>query len=81
MLTIKMIRQDGSEFIEEAKSFAYNSKEQSASNFPSITYFTKQNDTSVVVAHDIYEGTIYVMNENGKTIGNYFLGEIKSEVE
>ena len=80
MLTIKMIREDKSEWIEEARSVAYNTAKQSASGSPSITYFTKKADEAVTT-HDIYSGQVYVMNENGKTIGDYFLGWPIQETE
>ena len=92
MLTIKVIRPDGSkvepndfsrndfsEFIEEARTVFYNTPSQSGTKHHSVTYFAPGRDTPI----DIYEGTIYVMNEAGKTIANYDLGYgfIKSEGE
>jgi hypothetical protein len=84
MLTIKVIRPDGSkikpedflsnkdfsEFVEEVKSVFFNTGNQSVSGHPSVTYFVPGSDRCI----DIYEGTIYVMNENGKTIAKYDLG-------
>ena len=84
MLTIKLIRPDGceikpenflsnqdfSEYVEEVKSVFLNTGNQSASGHPSVTYFVPGKDDCV----DIYEGTVYVMNEAGKTIAKYDLG-------
>jgi hypothetical protein len=70
MLTVKIIRPDGTEWVEEAKSVCSNTAEQSATHNPSVTYFTNDKEMRCI---DIYEGTIYVMNENGKTIADYYL--------
>jgi hypothetical protein len=83
MLTIKVIRPDGtkstdnnlssvdfSEFVEEVNSVFLNTGHQSATGSQSVTYFKPGSDR----AYDVYEGVIYVMNENGKTIAKYDLG-------
>jgi hypothetical protein len=75
MLTVKVIRPDGSEWIEEATSVAINTPEQSPNNNKSVTYFVPDKTHFSI---DIFEGQIYVMNENGKTVANYFLAPIKS---
>lgn len=85
MLTIKVIRPDGkkhdesehlpsvafSEFIEEAKTVFYNTAVQSASGHPSVSFF---KDNGMDGGIDVYEGTVYVMNEAGATIAKYDLG-------
>ena len=78
MLTIKVIRPDKSEYIEEISSVFYNTAEQSFTRSPSITYFTIQREGRVGVQNtiDVYEGLVYVMNDNGKTVANYCLSGI-----
>ena len=71
MLTIKVRRLDGSEWVEEASSVSLNTAGQSASGRISFTYFRNGKEP---LATDVYEGKIYVMNENGKTVADYELG-------
>ena len=78
MLTVKVIRQDGSENIDEATSGFLNTANQSASGNKSFTYFLPDKNHHAI---DVYEGNVYVMNENGKTIANYYLEYPKMESE
>ena len=71
MLTVKVRRMDGTEWVEEVSSVAYNSAGQSASGRPSVTFFRHGKEP---LGTDVYEGKVYVMNENGKTIADYDLG-------
>ena len=71
MLTVKQVRPDGSEFIEEASSAGLSTPAQSSSGLQSVYYFTAEKEPRCV---DIYEGVVYVMNSNGKTVSNYDLG-------
>lgn len=66
MLTIKIVY-DGSETIKEVESVALRS---SLDVSPSVTFTEKGNAGFV----SIWEGDIYVMNDNGKTIADYHLG-------
>jgi len=80
MLTVKVIRPDGSEYIEEASSVFLNNPQQSPTGRNSVSYFSPVHPALVVdgepvsKCQDVYEGTVYVMNSNGKTVGNYCLG-------
>ena len=83
MLTVKIIVPDGNktkpedfltnidfrEWIEEATSVALNTAAQSQTGHRSVTYFTDDGRPQ-----EVFEGTIYVMNENGNTIARYDLG-------
>ena len=71
MLTVKQVRPDGSEFIEEASSAGLNNAAQTLTGSPSVFYFTAEKEPRCV---DIHEGVVYVMNSNGKTVANYDLG-------
>jgi hypothetical protein len=70
MLTIKIVRPNGSEYIEEATSVFLNTPEQSPNINQSVTYFKEGK------AYDVFEGKIYVMNNNGKTVADYFLAPL-----
>lgn len=69
MLTVKIIKPDSSEWIHEAFSVSQNTPEQSASKHASVSCFLTDK-----TCLDVYAGTVYVMNENGKTVANYDLG-------
>jgi hypothetical protein len=71
MMTFRVIRPNGSEWVEEASSVALNTPEQSVTNRQSVTVFLVNKETKAV---DIYDGRVYVMNGNGKTIANFDLG-------
>lgn len=64
MLTVKVIRPDRSEYVEEATSVFLN-------NNQSVTYFKDGK-----AGYDVSEGIVYVMNSNGKTVADYFLSPI-----
>ena len=71
MLTIKVRRLDGSEWVEEVSSVSLNTPNQSQSGRMSVTFFRNGKEP---VSTEVYDGKIYVMNENGKTVANYDLG-------
>ena len=71
MLTVKVRRLDGSEWVEEVSSVSLNPARESASGRISFTYFRHGKEP---LATDVYEGKVYVMNELGKTIADYELG-------
>jgi len=69
MFTIKIVGEDGSEFVKsEIRSVAFN---------PPIPETRKEASLFVWYKDDLPEtflsGKIYVMNENGKTVANYVL--------
>jgi hypothetical protein len=67
MLTAKVRFPDGSEVVKEVSSVEYNPTE--IMGFRGIMLFgTKEGQTT-----SIFEGDVYVMNENGKTIADYHL--------
>jgi hypothetical protein len=72
MLTIKIVRNRGTpeyrEFVQEIRSVALNPESESQSGHPSVSFFD-----ALGVCVDIFEGDVYVMNENGKTIADYNL--------
>ena len=77
MLTVRVIRPDGSEWIEEVGSVALNTAKQSLTGRRSVTIFLVGKEQ---ICTDIYEGFVYVMNNNGKTVAAYDLGsEPKTE--
>ncbi len=68
MLTVKIITPEQNEWIHEAFSISKNPPKQSLSGHESISCFLLDK-----TCLDIYKGQVYVMNDNGKTIGNYYL--------
>jgi hypothetical protein len=78
MLTIKIIENDGRETVKEINSVTLRPANESSSGSRCLTYFGFQNNE--FYATDVFNGTVYIMNENGKTIANYVLfGEPKVE--
>lgn len=76
MLTIKVINErTGFEYIKEVKSVVLRPAQESASSSRCFTYYDRESD----VAFDIFEGTVYVMNGEGKTVANYNFPYIVSE--
>lgn len=65
MLTIRVIQEDGRELLKEVSSVMRRPGEETLTRSDCITYFEDEN------AIDVFDGTIYVMNENGKTIAVY----------
>lgn len=68
MLTVKIIQPNNQEWIHETFSVSKNPPEQSFSGHESVSCFLLDK-----TCLDIYKGQVYVMNENGKTVGNYYL--------
>ena len=66
MLTIKVISKDGKECIEEVKSVMFNPATEQRSATMFVWYEDKED-----LPYTLYEGTVYVMNENGSTIAKY----------
>jgi hypothetical protein len=75
MLTVRVIEASGLEQVREVRSVMLRPAKESLTGSPCLTYFMDSNEgwsNSV----DVYEGTAYVMNENGKTVASYFLGNL-----
>jgi len=68
---MKVIFPSGVEIIEEVLRVIYDPGKQDGGMNGHVEY---QEPKSAVMTH-VSEGTIYVMNENGKTVANYILGE------
>ena len=72
MLTMKVIFPSGVEIVEEVTRVIFDpGKRDGGMTNRHVEY---QEPKSAVTTH-ISEGTIYVMNENGKTVADYILGE------
>ena len=77
MLTIRVIEPNGLETIREVKSTQLRPAIESPTGSPCLTYFMYGGDGSNWPnTVDVYDGTIYIMNENGNTIASYFLGNL-----
>jgi hypothetical protein len=71
MLTIKIILPNGSQIVEETCKVYYDHGEKGEGIDDNVLYIEPKSTAQT----RIREGEIYVMNENGKTIANYYLGE------
>jgi hypothetical protein len=71
MFTIKIIEPSGLEIVKEVKSIMLRPASESASGARCVTYFEVGSEAKAV---DIFEGDVYLMNENGKTVADYCLG-------
>lgn len=69
MLTIKVITQDGSEFVKsEVMTVSFNPPSMETSRQASVFVWYKDEP-----AETFLDGKIYVMNEDGKTVADYQL--------
>lgn len=77
MLTIKVIEEDGSEFVKsEVRTVSFNPPVLETGKGPSLFVWYKDAPPETFLS-----GKIYVMNENGKTVSDYHLyGFPKDEV-
>jgi len=68
MFTVKIIQEDGSERVREARTVMFNppGKDRNASVF---IFPGKSDDPTETVENAL----VYVMNENGKTVADYTL--------
>ena len=74
MFSIKIVQADGHEFVKsDVTSVAFNP----SSNEDNETLFVWYKDKPV---ESIYSGKIYVMNENGKTIADYFISTLPTSM-
>lgn len=67
MLTIKIRAPNGNELTKEVISVMYRNAKESESGNPCVSYFALDG------AVDVFEGQIWVMNRDGKTIADYEL--------
>ena len=72
MFSIKVIEDDGHEFVKsEVRTVAFNPPTQDAQASLFVWYKDEPTETFL-------SGTIYIMNENGKTVADYRIyGNIK----
>jgi hypothetical protein len=79
MLTMLLINKDGSELVKEIDSVMKRPAKESASNASCLTYFEKRHDGNQAV--DVFDGTMFIMNENGKTVANYVVSSEWKEIK
>lgn len=76
MFSVKIIEADGHEFIKsDVKAVAFNPPFEQ----DNATLFIWYKD-GLSVSETVYSGKIYVMNENGKTIADYFISTFPTYV-
>lgn len=69
MFSIKVIQEDGSEFVKsEVRSVAFNPPILETGKSPSLFIWYKDSP-----AETLTSGRIFIMNENGKTVSDYNL--------
>lgn len=61
------IEPDGTETISEIKGFKKKPASQSITDSDYLVYWINGEEHGM----EIHDGTVYIMNENGKTIANY----------
>jgi hypothetical protein len=76
MLTIKVCSNEGHELVKEVESVMLRPSKETASGHDCVTYFPVSNPSNPEIAVDVLEGTVYVMNSNGKTVADYYLGSL-----
>jgi hypothetical protein len=70
MLTMKVEFLNGNEIVQEIDhTFFHNVNDDGTSN-PRLEFFKPGKDVGISFS----EGVIYIMNENGKTIAKYIIG-------
>jgi hypothetical protein len=76
-MTIKIVQHIGVwggvhnllETIDEAKKVICRPGKESMTGHPCVTYWQPGSNDAI----DVFDGTIYVMNSNGKTVADYHL--------
>jgi len=66
MLTMRYIESDGKEMVKEVEAVGRFPASESITNSDYLVYWNTDGQGC-----EIHDGTVYVMNENGKTIANY----------
>jgi hypothetical protein len=80
MFTVKVVYYDGSENIWQTRNVLTRAQERPTSTAPLITesiWF--QTDDGAEIAMSGNGATVYVMNDNGKTVSAYALGGEQNE--
>jgi hypothetical protein len=72
MLTAKIIAIDGSETVQEIRSVELRPARESPTGSRYIMIWGIGEEPH---SKNVFSGTVFVMNENGKTIADYFLGD------
>ena len=72
MLTMRYIEDTGHEIVKEIESLMRVPAYESETNSAYLIYWNIRNPEQPV---EIYDGTVYVMNESGKTIANYTVSQ------
>jgi hypothetical protein len=70
MFTIKIIEPCGRETVKEVLSLIYRPGKETETGNPCVTYYENRGE---ILAIDVCEGQVYLMNENGKTVADYGL--------
>ena len=77
MLTIRFIGMDGREVVQPIRSVYYNPPNSFNDGRDFLEVFRTENECEIM-----WEGTAFVMNENGKTVATYRLNSPpKAEAE
>lgn len=74
MFTVKAVYYDGSENIWQTRNVATRARERDTSTAPLVTesiWFQADNDAEIEMSGN--GATVYVMNDNGKTVSVYVL--------
>lgn len=80
MLTVKVCSNEGHETLLEVDSVMLRPPEESASGRTCLTYWPARSHPSMPVhLVDVFDGTVFVMNSNGKTVGDYYLNAPREE--
>lgn len=78
MLTMRYIEEDGHEIVKEIESIMRVPAKESVTKSAHLIYWNVEDKGQAI---EIYDGTVYVMNENGKTIANYAVSQKWVETE
>lgn len=70
MLTIKIVRPDGEQQVYETKWVAYHPENKLGST-ETVEFLVPSDSSSCLIT----SGNVYVMNEGGKTIADYYLSQ------
>jgi hypothetical protein len=82
MLTLKVLQQNGNEYVREIGHVVYMADEELAKELPQrkTPYLLAFPPNPSGLPEEINEGSVYVMNEAGKTVASYNLGKRMFEV-
>ena len=80
MLTIKIVYEDGTEFVHEARDIVFLPPNVSGNNtgHPCVTYIDISGN-NINIDRSVRVGEVYVMNNYGKTVASYMLGTPMAE--